>query len=55
MEIREKEFEEKMARGGADTLKGFCVFAGRLPPPSPAERACRFAESIMLIIESLQR
>lgn len=55
MEIREKEFEEKVARVGADTLKGFCESAGLLPPPSPEERVRRLAESITLVVQSVQQ
>lgn len=55
MEWKEKEFEEKMARVGVDTLKSFCESAGLLPPPSPEERGRRLAESITLIVQSVQR
>lgn len=55
MEIREKEFEEKMARVGADTLKGFCESAGLLPPSSPTDRARRLNESVELIVRSIQK
>ena len=53
MEREEKEFEEKVARVGIDTLKSFCESAGLLPPPSPEERVRRLAESIVLFGESI--
>lgn len=54
MERKEKEFEEKVARVGADTLKSLCESAGVLPPSSPEERVRRLAESITLIVQSVQ-
>ena len=53
MEIREKEFEEKMARVGIDTAKNLCESAGFLPPSSPVERVRRLARSIELIVLSI--
>lgn len=47
--------KEKALRVGVDTLKGFCEFAGRLPPPSPEERVRRLEESVTLIVQSVQR
>ena len=54
MERKEKEFEEKVSRVGADTVKSFCESAGLLPPPSPEERVRRLTESITLIVQSVQ-
>ena len=55
MEIREKEFEEKVARVWVDTAKGFCEYIGFLPPSSPTDRARRLNESVELIVRSIQK